>query len=265
MAIETWDQQLHPLDKEKDQKERTAFYDELKKTVPPGNQYVFSLVGDLFPSFARYEGRFNVSTPDNAERDRRLFHPRHFRQYFVFRAPSEYFSQKQFNEFYASLKESTEEVAIEKFNKIFRSLIAEEFKRWHFMHMIDGKLESFSLEAAKGLCRGMAQNSSHWGRDAFEFDIAIRCSYQTLLRIPDSSKRQTLVRQIIDESSSALYSLHVIWVIETTKDVDSAIVADLETLKPHLKKHLASQYLGPDAPSIYDQFDNVWPHTLLFA
>jgi hypothetical protein len=267
MAFETWGKRLHPLDSEKDKKVRADFYDALKKKVPTNKQYVFSLLAELFPSFDEYENKFSRfdRSGENPETERRLFHPRYFRQYFLFRVPTELFSEEQYSVFCSAIKNANEQKAAAKFNEVFDSVITEEFKRWHFMHLIDMRQSEFSVDAAKGLARGAARRASYWSRDAFEFDIAIRMTYQALLRIKDSSERQKLLRAIVDESSSILYSLYMIWVIETTKDAVPAIVEDIVAIKPYLQCRVETEYLTLGAPIIYDQFKDIDAHQVLFA
>jgi hypothetical protein len=115
-----------------------------------------------------------------AERTKRICHPRCFRQYFLLKVPSELFPQKRFREFVSSIERASEEAAMENFSKTFRSLLGEDFKRWHFMHLIDGRFDDFKLQVDRGLCRGMARNSELWSTDAFELMIAVRRTREVL-------------------------------------------------------------------------------------
>lgn len=267
MAFETWGKRIHPLDEEKARKARAEFYEELTQNVPQDKRYVFAIVGLLFPFFAEYKGGIAFRAPDevDAEKERRIFHPRFFRQYFLFRVPPELFSQRQFKEFCSSITGVSAQDARKEFSATFKSLLKEEFKRWHFMHLIGGKILEFEVGVARGLCLGMAENSSPWTRDAFEFDIAIRSTYQTLKRLEDSPRRKDFLRKVIEVSSSALYALHLIWVVETSKDADRAIVADVQKMRSFAKDWMKSKYLAQSAPSVFDEFQTIDPIQVLFA
>ena len=267
LAFETWGKQLDVLDKDKGRKRRAEFYDQLKKDVPSDKHYVFKIVAALFPFYAEYESHIGWGKPvrGSSERERRISHPRFFRQYFEFRAPSELFSQRDFHKFSSSLKGASEEDALKTFNEIFTSIVNEDFKRWHFMHLIEGCLEAFEIPAARGLCRGMAHNASHWSRDAFEFDIGIRCSYETLVRIKDSTQRNSFLRALVDDSTSTLYTLYTIWVIEKDKDVDKSVLPDVDAVKPYVRKWMRAHYLVPNPPSVYVEFGSIDPNQVLFA
>jgi hypothetical protein len=267
LALETWGDQIHPLDKEKAKEARVAFSKELKKNVPQDKQYVFAILADLFPLFGESESRMTWRQPDEgeAESQRRIFHPRFFRQYFLFRVPPELFSQKQFNDFCASVRNAREEEAKTKFETTFAGILSEDFKRYHFMHLLEGKIRDFELPVSKGLCRGMSNRSSIWSRDAFEFQIGVRCTYQTLKRIDDRTERQQLLRQIIDDSSSALYALSVLWIIQSDKDAEPAIIEDVKALHIHAMQWMKRKYLVADAPSVFDQYKDIDPVQILFA
>jgi hypothetical protein len=255
------------LNEQKARELRGRFYKSLKTDVPADKSYVFGIVAELFPAFEEYEAGLTQQRPDHieAERERRIFHPRFFRQYFLFRVPPELYSLKQFDTFVSSVKRADEEQAKEKFNAAFKAIVNEDSKRWHFMHLIDMRLAEFPIEAACGLCRGIAQNAVLWPREAFEFDIGIRATYQTLLRIEDRSNRKALLRSIIDDSGSDLYSLYVVWVIEKDKQADQSVIADVAALEPYLQEHVARKYLSDSAPSVYDLFKGIDPHQFLFA
>ena len=90
------------LDKEAAKKDREEFYEKLKASVPAERRYVFRLLGDLFPQFAKYEDVFGVQAvnAEEAENARRIFHPRCFRQYFLLKVPSEALPQEGVRKIY---------------------------------------------------------------------------------------------------------------------------------------------------------------------
>jgi hypothetical protein len=261
-----------PLDRNVAKKEREAFYEKVKNSLPPERQYVFRFVERLFPQFAIYEKIVGAQTMDakQAERTKRICHPRCFRQYFLLKVPSELFPQKRFREFVSNIELASEEAAMENFSKTFRSLLGEDFKRWHFMHLIDGRFDDFKLQVDRGLCRGMARNSELWSTDAFELMIAVRRTREVLQQDVNSRDLLTL---IISESSSDLYTMTLIWRIEEALKkegtqsgiaADSSqggatqrLIADIAATKIELVAHFRARYLGSEAPSVFEQFGNL--------
>lgn len=265
-----------PLDRDEAKKERTAFYEKIKATVPPDRQYVLQLVEDLFPDFGRHRERFRTEgvSAAEAERTKRIFHPRCFRQYFLLKVPSELFSRKDFGSFVKSARGRGEDGAAEAFSRIFRSIVNQEFKRWHFMHLIETEFASFALDGQRGLCRGMAHNSALWQSDAFELLIAIGCTRETLQAITDSDERKRLFRSIVQESASSLYALFLIRRIEYDLNsplkegerfralgfgpgdagLAAGILSDLQEIKGFAIQHVRMRYLVPDAPSVFEEF-----------
>jgi hypothetical protein len=250
---------LGMLDEDGAAEQRAAFYDSVLNSLPPEKRYVSQLLVDLFPNFAQYR-RKSISGgtyEGDAESQRRIFHPRCFRQYFLLRVPSELFSQKELKSFTSSIRHLREDKAADAFGKAFRALAKEDFKRWHFMYRLESVTNELRLESARGLCRGMAQNASVWRWDALELMIAVNCTRETLRRIADAAERQELLRSIIQESTSNLYTVDLIWLLE--KDASPELLSDLEEVKSHATKHLKAQYFAADAPSVFEQFGGANP------
>jgi hypothetical protein len=281
------------LDEGKAKKERADFYDKMVASVSADKQYVFHLLEDLFPNFLVYRQKFTTRTVSAAEAEeaKRIFHPRCFRQYFLFKTPSELLSQKEFQAFLSSARNLGEGEAADAFSKVFQSLEHQDFKQWHFMHLIESRFNEFKLSSRRGLCRGMARNSAPWPTDAFVLLIAIRTTRETLAKIADSSDRQELLRAIARESTSDLYTLVLVRRLEEAlkadpsaiaegerfkalgfrSETDANLMSDLQEVKGYIKALLRERYLIPDAPSVFEQFgklgseaNRVEPNLFLF-
>jgi hypothetical protein len=271
------------LDREKATKERAEVYKKVEASVPEEKQYVLQLLQDMFPYFADYRGSTpaEAAVPAVAERNRRIFHPRYFRQYFLSKIPSELFPQKEFERFFSSVRQAGEEEAAKKFTEKFQSIVNEDFKRWHFMHLVENRFDEFDLGARRGLCRGMARNSRLWPVDAFELMTAVSSTRETLARIAESEGRQDLLRAIARESESDFYTLTLLRRLEDDLQKDPSMLADgeqwkamgfppaktetnrkrlaeLQEIKGYVKEQLRKHYLIADAPSVFEQycFDN---------
>jgi hypothetical protein len=258
------------FDEDDAKKERAAFYNQLKATVPPNKHYVLKLISDLFPHFAAHENKFTDSIDGvAAEKERRLCHPRYFRPYFLLKAPTELFSQKDFQLFCKSLSGQSDGRTIDVFNRTYRA-IKEDYTRWHFMHLIDIAFDDFQLNARQALCRAMAQTLL-WQADAFELLIANRRTGEIFKGIATSGERQQFVRAIVAESASTLYTLILIRRIEHDLGSvlpegvqyrvigfdrpDSGLLrSDIENVKMFATLHVRQLYLKPDLPSVFEQF-----------
>jgi hypothetical protein len=242
------------LDATEAKKARGRFYTAMMEPILGDKKYVEQILADLFPHFAEYKGRHvgRAIEEGQAERDRRIFHPRYFRQYFQLKVPSELFSQREFDAFLARIKGAPEEKVIAFFNETFRALEKEDFKRYHFLHRIEGVFDSFSLEVERGLCRGFAQNSSIWSSDAFEFMIAVRCTRTVLHRITDDPEKERFLMTDIRESTSSLCALLLVQILE--KEDRGALPSNLAAITDTLKQKLREKYLRRDAPSIFEEF-----------
>jgi hypothetical protein len=260
LAFEVWTKNPTPVDEDKARKWHADFYKKNVETIVGDRERVLPLLSDLFPSFAAY---WRGSKPETlsgleAENNRRLFHPRHFWQYFLLKVPSQLFPQKEFAAFTSSLQNLDEEKVAQAFDKMFRSMFSEDFKRWYFMHLIEGRFAEFGLQAKQGLCRGMARNSALWQLDAFEFYTAVSCTYETLAVIPSGTQRREFLRNLFQESQSDLYAIILFWrLVEKEKEAQQKLVPELDDLVPSLEEQLRSHYIRPDAPSVFEQYGNL--------
>lgn len=257
LAFEIWTKTPEPYGEGKAQKWRAEFYKSRVDPLVGDRQDVTQLLSDLFPQFGAYLHGSEPEDQDSAtaERDRRIFHPRYFWQYFLLKVPSQLFSQKEFNAFTSSLAQADEEGVAQRFGEIFQSIIADDFKRYHFMHIIENRFGEFDLRARKGLCRGMARNSAPWPLDAFELLTAVRCCRDTLTAITEKDQRMELLRKIVLESESDLYSLILFWRLEALdKDSYPKLMPDLQDVRVVLAEHFRSRYLRPGAPSVFEQY-----------
>jgi hypothetical protein len=260
LAFEIWTKTPEPYGKDEGQKWRAEFYKGRVDPLVGDRPELVQLLSELFPRFAAYRqgSKPGVGNSANAEKDKRIFHPRYFWQYFRLKVPSQLFSQKEFRTFASSLEHINEEDVAQRFSETFRSIISEDFKRWHFMDSLENRFGEFDLRAKKGLCRGMAMNSALWQLDAFELLSAVRCTRGTLAAISDRGVRRELLQQIVLESESDLYSLILLWRLEDIdKEAQQKLMPDLQDIRAVLRDHLRSHYLRPDAPSVFEQY-GVW-------
>jgi hypothetical protein len=270
------------------EEERGKYYDALKKSVVPGRRFVFDLIAGLFPSFGAHHGagreKAEPLSSRDAEKARRIFHPRCFRQYFSLSVPTEFFSQSEFSAFRSAIKGRGEEEVANTFGNKFQTFSNQEFKRWHFIHVIESHWEEFGIVEARGLCRGMAGNSLRWVIDAFELGDAIDVTGATLLQTDNSTDRRKFLADIVNESTSPLYPFILLQRLEGKLNdpsgipptwrfravgfgrsqtvMNSEILTDITDTKVKLKERMRKSYLSPGAPSIFQQLESLGSHRI---
>jgi hypothetical protein len=248
------------FDKEQEKKERQAFHEGVERALPEDEKYVLPLVESLFPKFGAQKKGFTFVEADiaNSEKNKRIFHPRCFRQYFLRKIPSELFPQRKFDKFITSIQRGDEEGAAKTFSETFRSIVNEEFKRWHFMHLIEMRFDELTLQVQRGLCRGMARNSELWPLDAFELGIAVGCTHRTLRKINNSKERSEFLIAVIRESSSDLYSLSLYWRLRKLEgEGNGKLLTDIDEIRPAIEELLRAHYLGSNPPSVFEQYGSL--------
>lgn len=242
------------IDESRAKKQRADFYTTMIEALPPEKRYVSQVLEELFPYFAEYKGRFGGRGEEAAivEKEKRIVHPRCFRQYFLLRVPSELFSQKDFNAFLSTIRKATEEQTERRFDETFRAIEKEDFKRWHFVHRIDSVFEDFTLANSRGVCRGMAEGSRVWSSDAFEFLAAARCIRRTLAKIKDTAGKEEFLILLIADFTSTLCALLLIEILE--KEARDQMPSDLQPVHASLKDKMRAHYLVTNAPSVFEEF-----------
>ncbi len=284
LAIETSFRSSISLDRNEAKKQRSEFYGKMKSSVPDDKQYVLRLLESLFPDYARYREIFGAEAVQaaEAERGRRIFHPRCFRQYFQLKVPSELFSQKDLDAFVSSIRKLDEGAVADTFTRKFQALAGEEFKQWHFMHLLENIFDEFKPEIARGLCRGMARGSARWSVGAFDLLISVRATQVALVATADSAASLDFLRTIFQESASAFYSLELLRRLEdglkpdqlelaagvgsraiglapATSAKNAELRSQLEEVKGDIRRWLRELYLVPEAPSVFEQFGGLGP------
>jgi hypothetical protein len=259
LAFEYWSGGPQPFDEDKARKWRADRYQQIEASVPADKGEALDLLADLFPNFASYrQGSKKVENPTDADKNKRIFHPRHFWQYFLLKVPSALFPQKEFNNFLASVRNSDQDSTAEAYTKQFRSIVTEEFKRWYFIHLIENRFDDFGLEAEKGLCLGMARNSERWSSDAFELGTAVTCTHHTLGKINNAKERTEFLKAIARASSSDLYSLILYWRLrKLEEDGSRKLLTDIDEIRPTLEEQLRAHYLGSNRPSVFEQYGSL--------
>jgi hypothetical protein len=236
-------------------KQRAEYYEGLFKEQSENQTLVKNGLAELFPPFAEYEGRprrsKSLDSP-KAELGQRIFHPRCFRQYFLLKVPSELFGRKEFDSFVSSISNSSENSARQKLNQVFESIVKEEFKRWHFVDRIENAFDKFQLPAARGLCRGLMQQSKMWQSDSFEFIDAARCVKKVLEKLSDHVEKQRFLVQIVSESTSTLCALLLIEMLQ--REAKEQMPSDLLSVHEALKEKMRAHYLAGGAPSVFEEF-----------
>jgi hypothetical protein len=273
LAFEIWTKHRVPYDEDKAGKWRADFYKNNVETIVGDSPEVLQLLSDLFPYFAAYRrgSKPETSGAAEAEKNKRLFHPRYFWQYFLLKVPSQLFSQREFSAFVASLQQLDEEGVAQLFSKVFRSMISEDFKRWYFMHLIEGRFDQLGLLPRRGLCRGMARNSSLWSFDAFELSTGVNCTHEALRATTDGPEKRAFLHNVIEESESDLYALTLYWRLEKLeKEAQGKLLPVLQEVRGPLRNRLRSHYLSPDAQSVFQQYGKlatggIEPNQFLFS
>jgi hypothetical protein len=167
----TWLQIVSPDEKEA-RKKRDAYFEVLFKDLPrPPEGIVLSLLEELFPSVNAYLRGRDISVgvgqnSEEAERQRRIFHPDFFPRYFIQHVPQELFGEKEMSSFIAAMNGHSDMAsAIGQFKKKYTDLQDLPMKRWDFLRRVRTVLDRFDGNATKATALAVADLAERFESD----------------------------------------------------------------------------------------------------
>lgn len=246
-AIETWQESLHP-DKKEALKLRTNFYEQHMHDESPS---VTALLKLMFPKVAESsssKGFPSIGAGDsiNAEASKRICHPRFFQQYFQFRVPDDYLSQREFDNFLKEISDLTEESKVSGiFGRLYQAL-GPTTKRWRFLQRLDKVAESVGSVQLGGLVHGVAQIVVELNPDHFEWFNALSILETGVKRADDHGTE--LAMRIIDETPSDLFALSVHRHFVAEDHPERQRLLDVDKLARACGERLKKKYTDVDIP-----------------
>lgn len=247
-AIETWGQ-THP-DRDTAKKQRADFY---QKNLGDAQGAVVALLSQLFPyvdewkrsggfSFGMYYGE-----QAEAEKDKRICHPRFFKQYFVMRVPEDYLSQKERRDFRLALdKAQSAEDAERLFVKTYESILSTIIKRWQFFKFVQ-ELASAQDHQAEGLAMGAAKVARHLTADAFEWENALNTILNAARAAGPGATR--LVLRAMSETESDAFVVFIHARFNDDKQPELQDIVDVEQLKNAMLHRFRKKYIDQSSSS----------------
>jgi predicted KAP-like P-loop ATPase len=226
-----WLEMVHP-DEEEEQKIRKRYFDtlfgELKK---PPEGIVLALLSEVFPTVKSYltEGGIaldGASDPDEAQRERRVYHPDFFPRYFILNVPAELFGEKELSTFIAAMNEKSDvPQCVAMFHKKYTQLQEVPMKKWDFLRRVDLSISRFSLIALEALPAALSELSDQLEGEMAPFDerAAIRIVFHAADRLRSSVGTQNVLEAVIRGAPADQFAM---WVLNECGAMRNRILQD---------------------------------------
>jgi hypothetical protein len=212
----TWLQIVSPDEKEAREK-RDAYFKALFRDLPqPPEGILLSLLRELFPSVRAYlSGRDTLlragENSEEAERQRRIFHPDFFPRYFIRHVPQELFGEKEMSSFISSINgRSDVTIAIDLFKRKYTDLEDLPMKRWDFVRRVRTVLERFDRTATRAAALAVGSLSESFESDEVVGTTARAIVFGVAAQLGKNGGAQEILEETIRASTSDRFATEVL-------------------------------------------------------
>lgn len=215
----TWLQIVSP-DEQEAQKKRNEYFKTLFRDLPlPPDGTLLAVLEELFPTVDAYlNGRdvpVNVSqNAEDAELQRRIYHPDFFPRYFQFQVPQDLFGERETSAFVAEINRSSDVArAVTVFEAQYGKLREVPMKRWDFVRRVRSAMERLRPVALEALPIAVARLSDQFEADPLvpvEETTARSIVFSAANRVQGSLSAQSVLERVIREATSDRFATEVL-------------------------------------------------------
>jgi KAP-like P-loop domain-containing protein len=208
------------IDADEEKRRGKIYFDALFKDLPrPPDGVLLGLLSAIFPSVDSYLKERGTPArasrnQEEAERQRRAFHPDFFPRYFIFRVPNDLFGEIELSSFVSSLNEAGDSSRqTEVFKRKYEELEDLPMKRWDFLYRVRASMERFSLAALQAMLAAVSDLSGQFTGDPNrEFDriTAIGIVFSASNRLKQNLGAEQALAYVIRNASSDRFATEVL-------------------------------------------------------
>jgi hypothetical protein len=235
-------------------RERTAFFDSLKSKLEETGQAkeVTDLLSRLFPAYATYVGGgFKLSlrrrTEDlgEGEKEKRIFHPDFFTNYFRYQVPEAMFGATELEAFINGMNAiSSVQDCVKYFSDFFMAFPKQSPRREDFLRRIALSVGRFKDTQAEALAYGAAKHARDFVYDSIMFMVAeagraIVLVFEVAQRFSRSSKVQQILERSIADSTDDTFALRILTL--STETERNKILVDVSHVNPDALKRVFAE------------------------
>jgi hypothetical protein len=205
-----WEERLSVDDRREAELRKKLISEHFESLTPSVRPQVIELLSTIFPivrlSVERATFSRKTGSSEEAEAQKRIYHPDYFPRYFIHQVPAGLFGQKELSSFITQLngaKSITDSVSI--FRRTFSELEANPWKRWDFLRNLVNACGRLGDAQCRALVEGVAAISDSMEADFLglgEWGRARAIVFVAANRFSGTPALQQLICNVIKGASS---------------------------------------------------------------
>lgn len=249
----TWLQIVSPDEKEAQEK-RNEYFKKLFRDLPvPPEGTLLGVLKELFPTVDAYLSGREVSmgvaqNAEEAERQRRIYHPDFFPRYFLLQVPQDLYGEKETSTFVAAMNGQSEVAqCVVVFRSQYEKLQEVQMKRWDFLRRVRGAIQRFNAMALEALPIAVSGLSDKFEADPLvpvEETTARSIVFAAANRLDDRLSAQAVLERVLREAASDRFATEVLNDCTTTKnrELQDWSKVDAEKLQMAFRERMKAKY-----------------------
>jgi hypothetical protein len=251
----TWLQIVSPDEKEAQEK-RNEYFKKLFQDLPaPPEGILLAVLKELFPTVDAYLSGRDVpmsvaQNADEAERQRRIYHPDFFPRYFLLQVPQDLFGEKETSAFVTTMNEQPDVIrSVAVFRSQYAKLQDLPMKRWDFVRRVRSAIERFKPTALEALPIAVAGLSDRFESDPLvpvEETTARAIVFAAANHMNDTLSAQTVLERVLREAASDRFATEVLNDCTTKKnrELQDWSKVDAEKLQGAFRERMKAKYIS---------------------
>lgn len=242
------------------QRRRNVFFGTLFEELPKPSEIMLGVLSEIFPTVNAYLSSSHDAipapqSPDEAQRQRRVYHPDFFARYFIYQVPQDLFGEQELSDFIEKMNSQRgliECVAI--FEARYDGLKQLSMKRWDFLRRVGFSIDRFSEVPLQSLPIALANLSDSLESDparAFDELAAQRIVFGAADRLNSSLGAQALLENLIRIARSDRFATNILNASgDKNTDFRSRSSVKKEKLEDVFRERMHGKY-GPNGISSF--------------
>ncbi len=248
-----WLQIVSP-DEGEAQKKRAEYFKVLLQGLPaPPEGVLLTVLKELFPTVDAYLSGRDVPSrvaqnADEAEQQRRIYHPDFFPRYFILEVPQDLFGEKETSDFVSAMNEKSDvEGCVDLFQAKYGELQEWPMKRWDFLRRVKSAMERFKPTAVEALPIAVSKLSDKLEAEPIlpvEQTTARNIVFAAANQLKDGPSVQKSVERVIREAASEGFATQVLndGTTERNRELRNWSRIDAKKLEGAFRERMKAKY-----------------------
>jgi len=214
-----WLQIVSP-DEGEAQEKRNEYFKRLFRDLPvPPEGTLLAILKELFPTVDAFLSGRDIparvaQNGEEAERQRRIYHPDFFPRYFILQVPQDLFGEKETSTFVTTMnKQSDVAECVSVFRSQYEKLQELPMKRWDFLRRVKGAIQRFksiAMEALPIAVSGFSDGFESGSLEPVEETTARGIVFAAADQLNKTLSAQSVLERVLREAASDRFATLVL-------------------------------------------------------